>query len=121
VVGVFLANAVIRNMAKDKLEKKVRGEISTALAAQVRDNAAETADRSAEGARTAVSTAVDELMARIDGELAQLRSQVEGALSTLGRGEDAVRDRLAELASWEQVLTVSSNAVADLIADVART
>ena len=40
-------------------------------------------------------------MSRVDGELKQLRVQVEDALDALNQGEDGVKQRRAQLAEWK--------------------
>lgn len=119
IVGVLLANAALFNIAKEKLVKKVRKEISGAIGEKIRENAASNADRSAASVRKALGAAVDELMARIDSELKQLRVQVEDALGVLNAGEDDVRQRREKLAEWERVLETSADAIENLIGDVA--
>jgi ribosome biogenesis GTPase A len=119
IVGVLAAGGLLRKHTKGKLERKVREAISAVLADKVRQSAAQNADRCAGAIRKALSSAVDELISRVNGELAQLRSQVEEALSALNKGEDAVKERRDQLTEWERVLEASGNAIQDLIADVA--
>jgi hypothetical protein len=119
IIGVLLANATLFNIAKDRLVKKVRKEISGAIAEKIRENAVPNADRSAVSVRKALGTAVDDLMARIDGELKQLRVQVEDALGVLNAGEEDVQLRRQELTEWERVLEASADAIENLIGDVA--
>jgi hypothetical protein len=119
IIGVLLANAAVLGFAKGKMEQKVRKEISAALSEKIRQDAAQNADKCAKGIRTALSSAIDELMSRVEGELKQLRIQVEDALGALNEGEDGVKQRRGQLAEWENMLETSANAVEDLIGDVA--
>jgi ribosome biogenesis GTPase A len=93
ILGVLIANAALRGFAKGKLEQKVRKELSAALSQKMRDDAEENADRCAKAFGTAVSSAIGELMSRVDSELKQLRIQVEDALGALNEGEDVVKLR----------------------------
>ncbi len=119
IVGVLVANTAVLGFAKGKMDQKVRKELSAALGEKMRAGAAQNADRSAKAIRKTLSSAVDELMSRVDGELKQLRVQVEDALGALNEGEDRVKQRREQLVAWETVLETSANAVEDLISDVA--
>jgi hypothetical protein len=119
IIGVLLANAAVLSLAKEKMAKKVRKEISNVVSENIRQDAAQNADKCAKAIRTALSSAVEELTSRVDGELKQLRLQVEDALGALNEGENGVKQRCAQLSEWENVLETSANNVEDLIADVA--
>jgi hypothetical protein len=119
IIGVLVANVAVTGFAKGKMDKKVRNELSAALGDKMRADAAQNADKSAKAIRKTLSSAVDELMSRVDGELKQLRVQVEDALGALNEGEDGVKLRREQLVEWETALETSANAVEDLIADVA--
>jgi hypothetical protein len=119
IIGVVIANTVLHGHSKAVLERKVRAQISAALAERVRQDAGQNADRSGEIIRKALSAAVSDLMLRVDGELEQLRRQVEDALTALHKGEDAVKEQRDRLAGWDRLLDESGNALEDLIADVA--
>jgi hypothetical protein len=119
IIGVLVANVAVTGFAKGKMDKKVRSELSAALGDKMRADAAQNADKSAKAIRKTLSSAVDELMSRVDGELKQLRVQVEDALGALNEGEDVVKLRREQLVEWENALEMSANAVEDLIADVA--
>jgi tRNA U34 5-carboxymethylaminomethyl modifying GTPase MnmE/TrmE len=119
IVGVLLANAAVLGFAKGKMEQKVRKELGVTLSQKTREDAAVNADKSASTFRKALSSAVDELMSRVDSELHQLRMQVEDALGALAMGGDAVKQRRKELADWEGLLEKCADAIEDLISDVA--
>jgi ribosome biogenesis GTPase A len=119
LMGQVAAVYGVLGFAKDKMAKKVRKEISNVVSEKIRQDAAQNADKCAKAIRTALSSAVDELTSRVDGELKQLRLQVEDALSALNEGEDGVKQRRAQLFEWENVLETSANSVEDLIGDVA--
>jgi Flp pilus assembly protein TadB len=119
IIGVLLANAAVVGFAKGKMERKVRQEISSALSEKIRQDAGQNAGKCAQAIRAELSSAVDELMARVDGELKQLRVQVEDALDALNKGEDEVNQRRARLTEWESLLEACASKVEDLIGDVA--
>jgi len=119
IIGVLVANAAVAGFAKGKMEQKVRREISAALSEKIRQDASQNADKCARAIRTELSSAVDELMDRVDGELKQLRVQVEDALDALNKGEDEVNQRRGQLTKWESLLETSASKVEDLIGDVA--
>ena len=73
----------------------------------------------AELSRAKPSMTTMNLIVWIDSELKQLRIQVENALDVLNTGEDAVRERRAQLADWERILEASADALENLIGDVA--
>lgn len=119
IVGVLVANAAVAKFAKGKMEKKVRAEISKVVSDKVRQDAPQNADKCAKVIGETLNSAVQELTSRVDGELKQLRVQVEDALGALNEGEDGVKQRRAQLSEWEAVLERSANSVEDLIGDVA--
>ncbi len=121
IVGVLLANAAVLGFAQERMAKKVRAEISTALAEKVRAEASGNADKSAAEIGAVLASAVDELMSRVDNELKQLRIQVEGTLKMLSQGEDAVRQRRVQLSEWGTALEKAADEIEDLITDVALT
>jgi hypothetical protein len=121
ILGVLITNVALRGVAKDKLEQKVRRELSAALSQLIRDDAEVNADKSAQAFGEALSSAFGTLMSRVDSELKQLRVQVEDALGALNEGADAVKLRREQLAEWADALETFAAAVEDLIADVALT
>ena len=118
IIGVLLAGGAVFGFAQDKMEQKVRKELSAALANKIREDAKLNADKSASAFREALGSAVGQLMSRVDRELKQLRVQVEDALP-LNEGEDVVKRRREQLAESDNVLEQSADAVEDLIGDVA--
>jgi methyl-accepting chemotaxis protein len=120
IVGVLLANGAVLVIAQDKLARKVRRELSDELTQKMRADASDNASKCAGEVGTALSAAINDLMAEVEGDLAQLRAQVEDTLRTLNQGEDVVRRRRQQLSAWDHQLEQSADEVEDLIADVAR-
>jgi predicted GTPase len=128
LVGVFapfgfvalIVGALLTGAAKGQIERTLRREIGPKIADQIRSNADENAEKCATLFGQQIGAAMDEVVSRIDRELAQVRQEVLDALATLAQGADAVAQQRAQLAHSDEALRQYSEAVEDLIGDVVR-